>query len=173
MSQETSRPQQIAQLPIKEEKKQARSGQISLEELLDSLKKVQEDVGQICELTSEEKRLVAAFFESFLKLMKPLASALPVSADALPEELGNVAQAYMAPTGHLILKHQDGKVELRDLSKETQRNLMIRVVKEVMPKFRQLTSAHRRDIEERITFLSLVTKEIQRISKAFSTATAE
>lgn len=173
MSQETSRPQQIAQLPIKKEQKQAKPGQISLEELLDSLKKVQEDVGQICELTSEEKRLVAAFFESFLKLMQPLALTLPVSAEALPEELGNVAQANIAPTGHLILTYQDGRVELRNLSEEKQRGLMIRVVKEVMPKFKQLTSAHRREIEERIEFLSSVTRELQRISKAFSTATIE
>jgi hypothetical protein len=42
----------------------------------------------------------------------------------------------------------------------------------VMPKFKQLTTAYRQRIENRIKFLSLVTRELQKIAKFFSAATA-
>lgn len=163
--------QKTVELPVKEESKQTEPVQVSLQELLDSLKSLQDDVGQIYELTSEERRVVAVFFESFLKLMQPFAKTMPVSPAALPEEMGNIVRANIDPTGHLMILHQDGQVELRDLREETQRDLMISVIKDVMPKFKQLTSAHRQKIENRIEFLSSVTNELQKISKAFSTAT--
>jgi len=171
MSQETNPPQEIIPIPAKEAPRKNKSSQISLEELIESLKSVQDDIGQICELTSDEKGLVTAFFEAFWKLMQPLARTLPVSTSALSEELGDVAQANVDPTGHLIVAYKDGGVELINLNEETQRDLMINVMRDVMPKFKQLTSAHKREIEDRIKFLSSVTKELQRISKAFSNAT--
>ena len=171
MSQETSPPQEIVQLPAEEEPKKGKQPQASLQELLDSLKSLQDDIGQICELTSEEKGLVTAFFESLLKLMKPLATTMPVSTTVLPKEMGNIVQANIDPTGHLTILYGDGRAELKNLSEEKNRDLMIGVIKDVMPKFKQLTSAHRQKIEERIKFLSAVTKELQKISKAFSTAT--
>ena len=163
--------QKTVQLAVKGEPKQTEPGQVSLQELLDSLKSLQDDIGQICELASEEKRVVAVFFESLLMLMQPLAKTMQVSPAALPEEMGNVVQANIDPTGRLMIVYQDGQVELRDLSEETQRDLMVRVIKDVMPKFKQLTSAQRRKVEDRINFLSSVTREMQKISKAFSTAT--
>lgn len=173
MSQEGSPPQEIAQLPFQEEQKKTKQVQISLQELLDSLKSVQDDIGQICELTSEEKRLVAVFFESLSKLMQPLAATMSISPTVLPEGMGNVVQANIDPTGHLIILQGDGKMELKDLSEEANRDLMISVIKDVMPKFKQLSDAYRQRIEDRIRFLSSVTKELQKISKAFSTATAQ
>jgi hypothetical protein len=162
--------QSTVQLPAKKPEP-AKQPQITLEELVSSLKSLQDDIGQISELTSEEKRVVDVFFESFLKLMKPLAKTLPVSPDALPDELGSVVQANIDPKGNLMLLYKDGQVELRSLGEKTQRDLMISVIRDVMPKFKQLTSAHRRKIEDRMKFLSSVTNEIQKISKAFSTET--
>ena len=164
-------PQKTVQLPVKEEPKQTKPAQVSLQELLDSLKSLQDDVGQICELTSEEKRVVAVFFESFLKLMQPFAKTMPVSPVALPQEMGNVVQANIDPAGHLVILYEDGHVELRDLREETQRDLLVSVIKDVMPKFKELTSAQRQKVENRIAFLSSVTREMQNISKAFSAAT--
>jgi len=171
MSQETNPPEETVQFTVKEETKQTKQAQVSLQELLDSLKSLQDDIGQISELTSEEKVLVAEFFESLLKLMQPLATTIPVSTVALPEEIGNVVQANIDPTGHLVILSRDGQVELKNLNEEKYRDLMINVVKDVMPKFKQLTSAHRRKIENRMKFLSSVTKEMQKISKAISTTT--
>lgn len=171
MSQEASPSQEIVQFPVEGELKKTKQAKLSLEELLDSLKSLQDDIGQICELTSEEKGLVAAFFKSLLKLMQPLAITIPVSTAALPEKMVNVAQANIDPTGHLMILYEDRRVELKNLSEETNRDLMINVIKDVLPKFKQLTSAHRQKIENRIKFLSSVTKELQKMSNAFSTAT--
>lgn len=160
-------------LRVKEELKKATTHQLTLEELIDSLKQVEEDIGQICESTSEEKRLVETFFKSFLSILQPLATTLPVSTAHLPQELGRLIQANVDPTGHLILVNEDREVKLIDLSKESERDLMICVMKDVMPKFKRLTSLQKEEIENRIEFLSSVTKELQKISKAFSTATTE
>jgi len=142
--------------------------QITLEELISSLKSLQDDIGQITELSSEEKRVVDVFFASFLTLMKPLAKTISVSATALPDELGTVKQANVDPKGNLMLLYQDEQVEIMNLNEKNHRDLMICVMKDVMPKFKRLTSAHRRKIEDRMKFLSSVTTEIQKISKAFS-----
>jgi hypothetical protein len=147
--------------------------QITLEELISSMKSLQDDIGQISELTSEEKRVVDVFFDSFLKLMQPLAKTVPVSPAALPDGLGNVVQANVDPKGNLMLLYPEGQVEIRNLSEKRERDLMICVMKDAMPKFKQLTSAHRRKIENRMKFLSSVTKEIQKISKAFATEPEE
>lgn len=174
MSQETSPSQETVQISAKEESKQTKPAQMSLQEILDSLRSLQDDVVQIIELTSEEKRLVAAFFESLLKLMQPLATTMSISPETLPEEMGNAVQANIDPTGHLVIVYRDGKVEFKNLSEDKNRDLMISVVKDMMPKFKHLTSAQRRKIENRMKFLSSVTKEMQKISKAFSaTSTAE
>jgi hypothetical protein len=151
-----------------EKKETAKLPQVSLEELISSMKSLQDDVGQIAELTSEEKRVVDVFFDSFLKLMQPLAKTIAVSPTALPDELGNVTQANVDPKGNLMLLYPDGQVEIRNLSERNERDLMICVMKDAMPKFKQLTSAHRRKIENRMKFLSSVTQEIQKISKAFA-----
>jgi len=162
---------QTAQLTVKETRP-IEKPQTSFQELVDSLKSVADDVGQITELSSEEKNLVAEFLTSLLKLMQPLAPAMSVSASALPAEVGNIVQAYVDPTGHLSLLHDDGHFELKNLAEERNRELLIVVVKDVMPKFKQLTSAQKRKVEGRIKFLAAVTKEMQRISGAISNLVA-
>lgn len=158
------------QLPAKEPE-QAKPPQITLDELIASMKTLQDDIGQISELSSEERRVVDVFFDSFLKLMQPLAKTISVSPAALPDDLGNVIQANIDPKGNLVLIYKDKQVEIRNLSEKSNRDLMIYVMKDAMPKFKQLTSAHRKKIENRMKFLSSVTKEIQKISNAFSEST--
>lgn len=141
---------------------------MSIQELAAALKSMADDVGQISELASEEKLLVTEFFTSLLKLMQPLTTSMPVSTTALPAEAGNIVQAYIDPTGHLALLHEDGHMELKNLTEERNRDLMIMVIKDVMPKFKSLTSMQKRKIEKRIKFLSAVTNEIQKISGALA-----
>ena len=142
--------------------------QMSLDELISSMKSLQDDVGQISELSSEEKRVVDVFFDSFLKLMKPLAKTISVSPDALPADVGRVVQANVDPKGNLMLLYEDGQVDIRSLAETSERELMIAVLADAMPKFKQLTGAQRRKIEDRMKFLSSVTQEMQKISKAFA-----
>ncbi|HLN89502.1 MAG TPA: hypothetical protein VK253_05495, partial [Candidatus Binatia bacterium] len=140
--------------------------QISIQELVESLKSTADDIGQISELSSEEKILVSQFFASILKLMAPLAPSIPVTQLALPAQFGDVVQAHVDPTGHLVLQYEDGHVELRNLSEEKNRDLLMAVVSDVVPKFKSLTSNQKRKLEDRIKLLSIVTREIQKSSDA-------
>ena len=155
-----------SQEPKQPEKKK----QVSIQELMESLKSTADDIGQISELSSEERILVTQFFSSLLKLMQPLSPSIVVDQLVLPAELGDVAQAHIEPTGHLILRFQDDHMELEDLSEEKNRDLMMAVIEDVMPKFKSLASMRKRKLENRIKLLSSVTKELQKSSEALSAA---
>lgn len=144
--------------------------QITLQELVDSLRGTADDIGQISELSSEEKILVSQFFTSLLKLMQPLAPSIQVTPASLPAQVGDVTTAYIDPTGHLVLQYTDGHIELKNLSDEKNRELMMSVVGDVVPKFKALTTNQKRKLENRIKLLTSVTKEIQKSSDALSTA---
>ena len=173
MTQEAEAIKETAEVPLREEAKPIKKPQVPVQELVDSLKNVADDIGQMNELTSEEKLLVSEFFASLMKLMQPLTPSIQISTAALPTELGNVVQANIDPTGYLALLFRDGHLELVNLSEEKHRELMLAVVEDVLPKFKQLTSGQKRKIENRIKFLSQVTKEMQKISSALSTSTTQ
>jgi hypothetical protein len=61
-------------------------------------------------------------------------------------------------------------MELKDLSEEKNRDLMMAVIEDVMPKFKGLASTRKRKLENRIKLLSSLTKEIQKSSEALSAA---
>ncbi len=168
MSVEASVTQDTVQVSGKDEKENTLN-QTKLTNLLESLRSVQDDIGQIGELSSEEKSLVTQFFQALLKLMQPFAKTMPISIEALPAEMGDVVQANLDPMGHLIVMHRKGQVELENLDEEKNRDLLLIVAEDVMPKFKQLTSAQKRKIENRISFLSAVTMELQKMSKALNT----
>jgi hypothetical protein len=171
MSQETITPQEVTmEIVAKKEPNLSPKPAASVQALVDSLKSAGDDIGEITELTSEEKLLVAEFFKSLLKLVQPLASSVPVNTTVLPD-MGAVIQAHIDPTGHLALLFEDGRLELKNLTDEANRDLMITVVEDVLPKFKNLTSAYKRKVENRIKFLSSVTKEMQKMSEAFSLVT--
>jgi type III secretory pathway component EscS len=70
----------------------------------------------------------------------------------------------------LVLQFEDGHLELKDLSEEKNRDIMMAVVGDIVPKFKSLTSMQKRKLENRIKLLSSVTKEIQKSSEALSAA---
>jgi hypothetical protein len=132
--------------------------------VIETLRQLREDVGQISELSSEEGSIVAAFSLAFLKLMEPLTKALPVDAGILPPELGALEKANVLPKGDLVVLHRDGRMESIDLSNAENRDLLIIVVSDSIPRFNQLIAQRRGKIETRINFLSSVTKELQSIA---------
>ncbi len=166
LTQEAAAKQEPAKVSAVPENKK----QVTIQELVESLKSTADDIGQISELSSEEKILVAQFFSSLLKLMQPLSPSIAVNQLALPAQVGDVAQAHIDPTGHLVLQYNDGHIELKNLSDEKYRDLMMAVVGDVVPKFKSLTSLQKRKLENRIKLLSTVTKEIQKSSDALSAA---
>jgi hypothetical protein len=141
---------------------------MSVTEIINSLKNVADDVGQINELLSEEKLLVTQFFASLLKLMQPLTDAIGISPSAIAPHFKNVAEAHVDPTGHLALTFDDGLFKLLDLAESRNVDLMLAVIPDLLLKFRNLTSAKKSKIEDRIKFLSIVTKEMQRSSDFLS-----
>jgi len=143
----------------------------SPEEVVESLKRLREDVGQISELSSEEGNLVRTFSLAFLKLMEPLAKNIPIDVEVLPRRLGRVERANIIPNGQLVLLHQNGRMESVDLVEVVNRDLLITVVSDVLPKFKELVSERREKIEKRITFLSEITRELQNIADSFATVT--
>ncbi len=102
--------------------------------------------------------------------MQPLAPSIAVNQLALPTHVGDVVQAHVDPTGHLVLQFEDNHVELKDLSEDKNRELMMAVVEDVVPKFKSLTNMQKRKLENRIKLLSGITKEIQKSSEALSAA---
>jgi hypothetical protein len=171
MTQEVVTKPAFVDLSISQEPKQLeKKKQISIQELVESLKSTADDIGQISELNSEEKILVSQFFISLFKLMQPLAPSIAVTQTALPTQVGDVTQAYIDPTGHLVLQFEDGHVELKNLSEEKNREIMMAVVSDVVPKFKSLTSLQKRKFENRIKLLSSITKEIQKSSETLSAA---
>ncbi len=144
---------------------------LTIQELVESLKSTADDIGQISELSSEERILVSQFFISFLKLMNPLTPSIAVNQLVLPAQLSDVVQAHIDPTGHLALLFTDGHLELKDLSEEKNRDLMTSVISDILPKFKTLTTFQKRKLENRIKMISTVTKEIQKSAEALSAST--
>lgn len=171
MTQEVAAAKKTSQAPDATlESKADKKKQVSIQEVVESLKATADDIGQISELSSEERILVTQFFSSLLKLMLPLSPSIAVDQLSLPAKLGEVAQAHVDPTGHLILRYQDDHVELKDLSEEKNRDLMTAVIGDILPKFKGLAGGQKRRLENRIKLLSSVTKEIQKSSDALSAA---
>ena len=131
---------------------------------MDTLKKLREDVGQIFEISSEEENVVVAFSLAFLKLMETLARSLPVDVEALHGYLRNAERANVLPKGELVVLYRDGRMESMDLTRPENRDLLVDVVSDVMPKFNALIGERRSRIEKRISFLADVTKELQNIA---------
>ncbi|MCW4014982.1 MAG: hypothetical protein NWF06_01290 [Candidatus Bathyarchaeota archaeon] len=113
--------------------------QISIEEIVESLKDVGDDVEQIVKLTSKEKRLVANFLE-VLKQVPQQMFSIAVSTSELPIGTGTFTQAHIDSTGHLILSSENGQLQVLDLSETKNRNLMMAVVGDIMPKFKDFAS---------------------------------
>jgi len=170
MSEQTTPLEETVLIRAKDQPKASKQAKATIEELIDSLKSVQDDIGQICELTSEEETLVTEFFESLLKLIRPLATTIQVSTEALPDEMGDVARASIDPTGLLMVQYRDGRMILKNLLEEENRDLMTSVLEDILPKLKQLFGTRREKIEGRMKFLSAITKEIQKMSRAFSKA---
>ena len=138
------------------------------EDIIEAIRKLKEDVGQLSELSSEENLVVDAFSKAFMEVMSPLAKALPVDVGVLPEELGIIERANIIPQGELVLLHSDGRMTSMDLTSSDNRDLLVQVIGNVMPRFNSFIAERRQNVEKRLSFLSNVTKELQSIANAFS-----
>jgi hypothetical protein len=112
--------------------------QISAEDISESFEFIEEDIAQISKLNVEERLLVEQFLAMLKKHMAPLASSIVVSTSVLPFKLGVAKQAMIDPTGHLTLKLKGTERKVLDLSDPKNRDIMIAVISDFMPKFQNL-----------------------------------
>jgi len=154
----------VPEASISEEAPKPKVSPASPEDVIATLKKLREDVGQIYEISSEEENIVIAFSLAFLKLMESLTRSLPVDVEILQGQLRNAERANILPKGELVVLFRDGRMESVDLTKPENRDLLVDVVSDVMPRFNDLIGERRGRIEKRISFLADVTKELQNIA---------
>ncbi|MGD2201117.1 MAG: hypothetical protein PVJ38_05770, partial [Candidatus Bathyarchaeota archaeon] len=91
-----------------------------------------------------------------------------VEVSVLPKELGAVERANVLPKGDLVVLYSDGRMESIDLIDAENRDLLVAVMSDAMPRFNSLISKRRDKIEKRIGFLSSVTRELQAIASSIS-----
>ena len=154
----------VPEASISEEAPKPKVSPASPEDVIATLKELREDVGQIYEISSEEENIVIAFSLAFLKLMESLTRSLPVDVETLQGQLRNAERANILPKGELVVLFRDGRMESVDLINPENRDLLVDVVSDVMPKFNDLIGERRGRIEKRISFLADVTKELQNIA---------
>lgn len=154
----------VPEASISEEAPKPKVSPASPEDVIATLKELREDVGQIYEISSEEENIVIAFSLAFLKLMESLTRSLPVDVETLQGQLRNAERANILPKGELVVLFRDGRMESVDLIKPENRDLLVDVVSDVLPKFNDLIGERRGRIEKRISFLADVTKELQNIA---------
>ncbi|MCW4035509.1 MAG: hypothetical protein NWF03_09120, partial [Candidatus Bathyarchaeota archaeon] len=109
------------------------------EEVMKSLKRVGDDVNKIVKLHSEEKALVTEFL-AVLKQVPQQMFSVTVSTSQLPLGMRGFTQARIDSAGHLILTSDDGQLQVMDLSETKNRNLMMAVVGEIVPKFKDFAT---------------------------------
>jgi hypothetical protein len=69
--------------------------QLNIEEIVETLRVVREELGQINKLASEETLLVDQFFNELQKFVPSLAPSIDVSPSVLPIEAGPATQAQV------------------------------------------------------------------------------
>jgi len=110
---------------------------ISIDEMLAALKSAGEDIEQITQLSLKEKPLVKQL-SSLLQQMQPHTSSIAVSPSVFPSRLGKVSQAHIDTTGNLVLTLEDGRQKSVDLNEYKNRDLMVAVISDMIPKFENL-----------------------------------
>jgi hypothetical protein len=139
------------------------------EEAVECINEMQENAGQISELTAEEDNLVALFFGSLLKILKPFGKTLEISASALPENYaGRVNKAYLYLTGQLVLAYTNSEVEVLNLADQENHDVLVAITAEIMMKLKAVINSYKSRTEKRVKFLMSVTKELQKIAEVFS-----
>jgi hypothetical protein len=103
-------------------------------DLMEAFQIIGEDIQQIGKLNEEEKTLTNQFFDLLNKKMKPLTPSIAVTSSALPYGFSIAAKALVYPNGLLALFYPEGGMEIIDLTQPKNRDIMIAVFVDVVPK---------------------------------------
>jgi hypothetical protein len=111
---------------------------ISVEEIAETFETVAQDIAQIGKLTNEENGLLSSFLKTLKTHLDPIKKPIGVSTKIIPIDVGVVREAYIQANGKLQLTFTDGKMGTLDLSEPKNRDLMLSVIDDVMPKLEAL-----------------------------------
>ncbi len=115
--------------------KTSQKKQFSLDEIMGSLKDVGDDFKKITKLQIKEKRVMVDFLACLQQMPQQLFS-IDVSTSGLPFRDGSFSQARIDSAGHLILTSGNGCLQVIDLSETKNRDLMMAVFGDIMPKIK-------------------------------------
>jgi len=105
-----------------------------LQEIMQAFQIIGEDIQQISQLTQEEQTLAQSFFETLQKHMTPLTPSIAVTASVLPYGYSKATHALVYSNGLLMLTYPDDRMEIIDLTKTKNRDLMVTVFTDIVPK---------------------------------------
>lgn len=138
------------------------------EQTIEALKEIQENAGQISELSSEEETLVREFFNFLVRILKPFGKTLEISAVSLPDGYsGRTNKAYLYLTGQLVLVFTNGEVEILNLVEQENHQILIDITGEIMAKLKIMIMSSKSKTEKRVKFLMQMTKGLQKVADVF------
>jgi len=108
---------------------------ISSREVVYALRGARDDAELIPSLLSDEGTIVKTIFDLLPGLEHPLSRAA-VDPSVLPVEMGEIEKANLTPDGRLIVGRRDGEILTTDLTDWRNRDLLVDILKDVVPKLR-------------------------------------
>lgn len=109
----------------------------SSEEVLSAIRGAREDVELVASLLSDEKVVVDALVE-LLPGLSPLLTRVTVDPSVLPVEMGEAEEVRLAPGGRLIVCRTDGAIKTTDLTVGASRDLLVEVMRDIVPKLKEV-----------------------------------
>jgi hypothetical protein len=145
------------------------NSKLTEEQTTEALKEIQENAGQISELSSEEETLVKEFFNFLVRILKPFGKTLEISVLSLPESYnGRISKAYLYLTGQLVLVFKNDEVEILNLADQENHQILVDITGEIMTKLKVIITSHKSRTEKRVKFLMQMTKGLQKVAEVFS-----
>lgn len=136
------------------------------ETALENLKNLQENFGQVLELSKEETSLVNEFFKAFADILKHFGETLEISVSSLPRDFRErTNKSFLDKTGKLIIVTKKGEVETFNLMEHRNYNILFETVGDIVTKLGALMNSQRAKIEKRVKILMPITKELQKVAK--------
>lgn len=110
------------------------------EEVVLAIRGAREEFDLLGGLISEEDEVVEDLFKLLLGLIQPVAM-VPVDASILLAEIGESEEAHVASDGKLVFTLRDGDMGYMDLLAVKNRDLLVEVVEDIVPKIRDYISS--------------------------------
>jgi len=110
------------------------------EEVVLAIRGAREEFDLIGGLISDEDEVVEDLFKLLLGLIQPVAM-VPVDSSILPTDIRESEEAHVASDGKLVFTLRDGDMGYMDLLAVENRDLLVEVVEDVVPKLRDYISS--------------------------------